>query len=362
MKDTQKNGRSKPAMSGGRRLAWGAGIGVLLFAIGYGLNAKGWLSFSLSSSDQATTQIGTAAYSREAMEADRKVQSKDKKAVAAGVPVGADGYFVPPPESSIPDTPYGEAIRRGQTIFMETSTTVSDHVGNTLACVNCHLDGGRREHSAPMWGAYVSYPAYRAKTKAISTLEDRIIGCFTFSMNAQASSSGIAPPAGSDVYRDLMTYMYWMSDGAPTGQKLPGAGFPKVKKTELGYDLVRGKEVYTNNCVLCHAVDGQGQKDAESDVVFPPLWGANSYNWGAGMARIDTAAGFIKANMPLGKPFSLSDQDAWDVAAYINSHERPKDARQKGTVEEARVEFHDGEESYYGKDVNGVIVGGGVEK
>jgi thiosulfate dehydrogenase len=153
-----------------------------------------------------------------------------------------------------------------------------------------------------------------------------------------------------------------MSDGAPTGQKLPGAGFPKVKKTELGYDVARGKEVYTNNCVLCHAVDGQGQKDAESGVVFPPLWGPNSYNWGAGMARIDTAAGFIKANMPLGKPFSLSDQDAWDVAAYINSHERPKDARQKGTVEQARVEFHDGEESYYGKEVNGVILGGGVEK
>lgn len=152
MKDTQNNGRSKPAMSGGRRLAWGAGIGVLLFAIGYGMNAKGWLSFSLGLPDNGTTQLGEATYSREAMEADRKAQSKDKHSVTAGMPVGADGYYVPPPESSIPDTPYGEAVRRGQKIFMETSTTVSDHVGNTLACVNCHLDGGRREHSAPMWG------------------------------------------------------------------------------------------------------------------------------------------------------------------------------------------------------------------
>src|SRR3546814_7456590 len=89
-----------------------------------------------------------------------------------------------------------------------------------------------------------------------------------------------------------------------------------------------------------------GQRDPESGVVFPPLWGPDSYNWGAGMARIDTAAGFIKANMPLGKPFSLTDQEAWDVAAFVDSHERPKDPRQTGTLEEARVEFHAGEESF----------------
>ncbi len=74
-------------------------------------------------------------------------------------------------------------------------------------------------------------------------------------------------------------------------------------------------------------------------IVFPPLWGSNSFNWGAGMHRVNTAAGFIKANMPLGKPNSLSDQEAWDVAAYINSFPRPADPRQLDeglTVEEAK--------------------------
>src|SRR5690606_3931464 len=132
-------------------------------------------------------------------------------APSAGTPVGPDGYYVPPSEDSIPDGPNGDSVRRGRAMFMETSTRVSDHVGNSLACVNCHLDAGRRENSAPMWGAYVRYPMYRGKTKAISTLEDRIMGCFTYSMNAQASPSGEPPPAGSDVYRDLMTYFYWMS-------------------------------------------------------------------------------------------------------------------------------------------------------
>ncbi len=354
------NSATPQKMSGARRLTWGAAIGIVLFGVGYMINDSGLLSLSFTSQKTGTTQIGNSNYTREAMESDRSEYSKDRSTPTAGTPVGNDGYYLPPPDNSIPEGPYGDAVRRGRAIFMETSTMVSDHVGNTLACVNCHLDAGRREHSAPMWGAYVRYPAYRGKTKSISTLEDRITGCFTYSMNAQASTAGKPPAPGSDVYRDLMTYFYWMSDGAPTGEKLPGSGYPKVKKTEGGYDVMRGQKVYAQNCALCHGADGQGQRDPESGVVFPPLWGPDSYNWGAGMARIDTAAGFIKANMPLGKPFSLTDQEAWDVAAYLDSHERPKDPRQTATLEEARMEFHKGEESFYGKDVNGRIVGGGV--
>ncbi|PLC50870.1 cytochrome C [Pollutimonas subterranea] len=364
MKDNKSSDKFETAkpqrMSGARRLAWAAGLGIVLFGVGYAIDSSGLLSFSFTSQKTGTTQIGNAVYTREAMESDRGTHSKDRTTPTASTPVGSDGYYLPPSEKSIPETPYGDAVRRGRAIFLETPSQVSDHVGNTLSCVNCHLDAGRRENSAPMWGAYVRYPAYRGKTKSISTLEDRITGCFTYSMNAQASPSGKPPAAGSDVYRDLMTYFYWMSDGAPTGEKMPGAGYPKVKKPEQGYDLIRGGKVYAQNCALCHSADGQGQRDSESGVVFPPLWGPDSYNWGAGMARIDTAAGFIKANMPLGKPFSLTDQEAWDVAAYLNSHERPKDPRQTGTLEEARLKFHKDEESYYGKEVSGKIVGGGV--
>ena len=366
MTQNHSSNRPEPSirkrMSGARRLAWSAGLGILLFGAGYLIHDSGLMSFSFTSEKGGITQIGSQVYTREAMESDRKTHQADRAAPTAGMPVGADGYYSPPSENSIPDSPYGDAVKRGRAIFMETSTMVSEHVGNTLACVNCHLDAGRRENSAPMWGAYVRYPAYRSKTKSISTIEDRIKGCFTYSMNAQGSPSGQPPPAGSDIYRDLTTYFYWMADGASTGEKLPGSGYPKLKKPEEDYDVMRGQTVYAQNCALCHGADGQGQRDPDSGVVFPPLWGPNSYNWGAGMARIDTAAGFIKANMPLGKPFSLTDQEAWDVAAFVDSHERPKDPRQTGTLEEARVEFHDGEESFYGKAVNGKVVGGGTEQ
>jgi thiosulfate dehydrogenase len=77
---------------------------------------------------------------------------------------------------------------------------------------------------------------------------------------------------------------------------------------------------------VCHGESGEGQTSGE-EYVFPALWGADSFNWGAGMHRINTAAGFIKANMPFGKGGTLSDEDAWHAAAFMNSHERPQDPR-----------------------------------
>lgn len=269
--------------------------------------------------------------------------------------------FRPPQDSAIPQGPAGEAVKRGQAIFMNTGSNAAPFVGNSLSCSNCHLDGGRKADSAPMWAAWVAYPMYRSKNKQINTMEDRIKGCFTYSMNAQGSQSGGPPPAGHDVYKDLQTYMHWLATGAPTGVKMPGAGYPDLKKTSLGYDPERGRDVYAAKCAVCHGSDGQGQEDINGRVVFPPLWGPKSYNWGAGMARVNTAAGFIMANMPLGQGNSLSDQQAWDAAAFIDSRERPRDPRQKGSLAENAAANHGGD-SYYGKVLDGRTLGVGVRE
>lgn len=72
----------------------------------------------------------------------------------------------------------------------------------------------------------------------------------------------------------------------------------------------------------------------------------------------ETAAAFIKANMPLGLGGKLTDQEAWDVAAYMNSHERPQDPRFGGSVQETRKKYHDPPTSMYGKTVKGHVLGG----
>lgn len=258
--------------------------------------------------------------------------------------------FAPPQARQIPDTPMGEVIRRGEQIFLQTGTHAPAFVGNSLNCANCHLDAGRKAQSAPLWGAYPLYPAYRSKTKHVDTFSERLRGCFTYSMN------GKAPDPGDEVLVALEAYAYWMAQGAPIGKKLPGAGYGKLPAPAQAPDYARGQAVFAGQCALCHGADGQGQRSGNVQV-FPPLWGPRSYNWGAGMHEVDKAAAFIQANMPLGRGGSLSVQDAWDVATYLNSQERPQDPRFTQDVATTRAQFHNSPHSLYGTTVNGKVLG-----
>lgn len=257
--------------------------------------------------------------------------------------------FTPPDEKDIPGDAYGDMIRLGRDIFTNTPRHARAYSGNGLSCVNCHLDRGRLANSAPLWAAYVSYPAFRKKTGTVSTYEARMQGCFTYSMN------GKAPPSGSKELTALVTYSYWLATGAPTGKKMAGAGYPAIEKPPLAPDFQRGAKVFAANCAICHGNKGEGTQ-AGGRYVFPPLWGNDSFNWGAGMHRINTAASFIKANMPLGQGNTLSDQEAWDVAAFVNGHERPQDPRYLDSVAATQKKYHD-EDCDYGKTVNGHILG-----
>lgn len=272
----------------------------------------------------------------------------------SGTPIApaksGNNIFTPPPATSIPDDEFGQVVKKGQNIFLHTGEYAKAYVGNTLNCVSCHLDAGRRPDASPLWGAYVLYPAYRSKNKHVNTLAERLQGCFQYSMN------GKAPPANSDTIVALESYMFWMAQHAPTGVKLKGQGYPRLAKPDQTPDYDRGLAVYKQNCALCHGAQGQGQ-NAEGKMVFPALWGDESFNWGAGMHSVSTAAAFIKANMPLSKGGSLTDQEAWDVARYMNSHDRPQDPRYKGSLEETRKKYHDNPSDLYGQTVNGKVLG-----
>ncbi|WP_232020207.1 c-type cytochrome [Sulfuriflexus mobilis] len=277
---------------------------------------------------------------------------KDYQVELPAAPKGPIG-FTPLSEADIPDNQFGEAVRYGKSLFVNTQKLRNKYVGNDMNCVNCHLDSGRKADSAPLWAAYTMYPAYRKKNDHVNTIEERIQGCFTYSMN------GTPPPSGSKELTALVTYHYWLATGAPVGKALPGRGYPKLSKAAKEPSVGRGKKIFEANCVICHGDKGQGTKTA-GVYIFPPLWGKGSFNWGAGMHRVNTAAGFIKANMPLGKPNSLTDQEAWDVAAFMNAHERPKDPRFNGNMTETASTYHK-HQCFYGKKVDGALLGQGTQ-
>ena len=203
-------------------------------------------------------------------------------------------------------------IRRGRALLIATRDSLPQHVGNGLRCTSCHLNEGRQANAMPLVGVTARYPQYRSRNGAMSSLEDRIDDCFERSMN------GSALPRDSRDMRDMVAYMAYLSQGAPAHGAVNGQGLPAM--TPLTPDRARGGQVFAERCVVCHGPHGSGTTRG------PALWGPQSYNIGAGMARLRTAASFIRHNMPMGNP-SLTDQQAFDVAAYINAQPRPDFAR-----------------------------------
>lgn len=161
----------------------------------------------------------------------------------------------------------------------------------------------------PWIGVYSRFPQYRARTGGVDLLEDRINDCFRRSMN------GSAIAVDSREMRDIVSYMAFLSRGIPVGATVEGQGLPKLSVTSG--DTIAGKAIFSTTCAVCHGANGQGT------AIATPLWGDRSFNIGAGMARVRTAAAFIRYNMPFDQPGSLSDQQAFDVARYITTRPRP---------------------------------------
>lgn len=228
-------------------------------------------------------------------------------------------------EISFKDNPEGEMAGYGEKLIKNTYDYFYDgevKIGNKLACSSCHLNGGTKAFAAPYVGLTNVFPTYIGRENKVESLEERINGCFERSMN------GRAIPENSKEMRAIITYIKNISVNTVNKGRLAGQGFIKMDIPNRAADLKHGQLVFENKCTSCHGKDGQGLlQTAGKGYQYPPLWGKDSYNDGAGMARLLTATRFIKANMPLGATYDapqLKDDEAYDVAAYINSFDRPQ--------------------------------------
>jgi thiosulfate dehydrogenase len=244
-------------------------------------------------------------------------------AAALATRVSAPVPFRVPAESEIKDTLVLAAVRRGRAILSNTRDSLPGHVGNRLRCVSCHMGEGQQPNKMPYVGVYARFPQYRTRSATVEIIEDRINDCFERSMN------GKALPRDSRPMRDIVAYLAFLSYGIPVGAQVEGQGLPRLDP--LPGDTTRGRELFTTICTRCHGADGHGGTDSTAGtVVGPPLWGPQSFNIGAGMARLRTAAAFIHVAMPFDKPGSLTPQQAYDAAAYVTSRPRPDFARKAG--------------------------------
>ena len=223
--------------------------------------------------------------------------------------VATKAPFRIPQESEIKDSITLASVRRGRALIHSTKDSLPAYVGASLTCANCHIADGTVADAMPLVGSYARFPQYRGRSGKVDVLEDRINDCFERSMNGKA-----LPREGRDMH-DIISYLAFLSMGFPVGVPMEGQGMPEIPV--LPGDTARGRAVFTTTCVACHGADGQGTPAA------PPLWGPKSFNIGAGMARLNSAARFIHKVMPRDRPGILTPQQAYDVAKYITAQPRP---------------------------------------
>lgn len=232
-----------------------------------------------------------------------------------------------PDTASIPSTEAGDLIRYGRELIEHTSAYLGPngkvaHVSNGMNCQNCHLSGGTKPFGNNYGAVANKYPAFRNRSGEVEGFEKRVNDCFQRSLN------GVGLDESSLEMKAIVSYIKWVGKDVPKGESPKGFGLVTLPNLDRAADPVKGKEAYGVFCSRCHGVIGEGLTASNGlEWKYPPLWGSNSYNKGAGLYRISKFAAFIKANMPYGITFEnilLTDEESWDIAAYVNSLERPE--------------------------------------
>ena len=233
--------------------------------------------------------------------------------------VGWNKYHIPEEDTL---ARYGHELISNTSYYLGPKGTVAQ-ITNGMNCQNCHLNGG----TVPWgnnYGAVASmYPQFRARSGGLETIVKRISDCMERSLNADK-----AVDSTSKEMKAIIAYMNWVGQEVPKKIKPKGSGIMDVPYLDRAADPQKGLLVYVSKCQRCHGAAGQGQKRMdETGYEYPPLWGEHSYNTAAGLFRLSRFAGYVKNNMPFGEVEyhnpQLSNEEAWDVAAFVNSQPRP---------------------------------------
>lgn len=236
-------------------------------------------------------------------------------------PSDTTAYWHAPDTATLsPDAAYGKKLISQTAYYFGPKGTVSQQATNGMNCQNCHLAAGTAVFGINYSAVAATYPKYRARSGGLENIYKRVNDCFQRSLNGQPLDTN------SKEMQGIASYIKWLGQGIAKGTTPAGAGLKQLAYLDRAASPAAGNQVFDEKCASCHQPDGQGKMNEErSAYIYPPLWGANSYNDAAGLYRLSVFARFVKYNMPQGVTHDktqLSDAEAWDVAAYVNSQPR----------------------------------------
>jgi thiosulfate dehydrogenase len=241
--------------------------------------------------------------------------------------VKEDFIWQPPDTARIPATDEGRLIRYGRDLIANTALYLGPKgkraaLSNGMNCQNCHLDAGTKKWGNNYGGVFSTYPKFRDRSGSIESIYHRINDCLERSLN------GYPLDTASREMTAILAYMKWLGQNVPKGKKPEGTGIRELPFLTRAADPEKGRPIYQANCQRCHGTQGNGAPNTDNTgYLYPPLWGDHSFTTGAGLFRLSRLAGYVKDNMPFDRTRNgpvLSDEEAWDVAAFVNSQPRPE--------------------------------------
>lgn len=252
-----------------------------------------------------------------------------KNNAGEGPKTAAEPVWTGPAAHQIPYNQHaeGKAIWYGHELIVNTAfylgpKGIVGSYSNGMNCQNCHLDAGTKPYGNNYGAVASTYPKFRERSGNIETIAKRVNDCFERSLN------GTALDTNSTEMQAIVAYIKWLGQKVEKGTKPQGTGIMELKYLNRAADPLKGKAVFAGHCAKCHGNDGMGVAKADGmGYEFPPLWGPHSYNEGAGLYRISRFAGYVFNNMPNTVNWhnpELTEAEAWDVAAFVNSQPRPK--------------------------------------
>lgn len=234
--------------------------------------------------------------------------------------------WVIPDTAGLADDDYGSLVKYGRQLVVNTAyyfgpDGIVARKSNGMNCQNCHMDAGTKLFGNNFSLTASGYPRFKERSGTVETLVKKVEDCFERSLNGSTIDSS------SREMKAFVAYLQWIGKNVKKGAKPTGSGIEELKFPDRAADTAKGRLVYAAKCQTCHGKDGEGKfSPVIAGYTYPPLWGPFSYNIGASLYRVSKFAGYVSNNMPFGashKNKQLSDEEAWDVAAFVNSQPRP---------------------------------------
>jgi cytochrome c len=231
-----------------------------------------------------------------------------------------------PDSNTISLEPNATEIQFGRDLISHTSEYLGPKgrlkkISNGMNCQNCHLNAGTKPFGNNYSAVASTYPKVRPRSGSIETIEKRVNDCIERSLNGKVLENN------SHEMKAMVAYIKWIGKNVPKDSVPRGSGLVTLPYLDQAANPEKGRLLYDLKCTVCHGKNGEGILNADGTTwTYPPLWGKNSYNVGAGLFRLSRFAGYIKVNMPWGSTYNapqLTDEEAWHIASFVNSMPRP---------------------------------------